>query len=124
LAHLAKNSSRPALLESVFLGSIAKSILEPFSAGRDVAKYGSIAKTMFETSAMFYGFHQRPFMGLCQQDLPENGAKMNFAMEPRTGLRLRRGLNKKNFSRDCNVRAKTTAVYRHSRRRDLLPVTG
>ena len=23
---------------------------------------GSIAKTMFETSAMFYGFHQRPYL--------------------------------------------------------------
>ena len=27
-----------------------------------VPRDGSIAKTMFETSAMFYGFHQRPYL--------------------------------------------------------------
>ena len=53
---------------------------------------GSIAKTMLETSAKLYGFQHRPYYGAlpagaerrscADQYLPENHAKMNFAMEP------------------------------------------
>jgi len=34
----------------------------PDQLGVEEVRQGSIAKTMFETSAMFYGFHQRPYL--------------------------------------------------------------